>query len=250
MDVAQPYSIAYKWLKPGPHDFDFRVGGELFEAFPMTEIRGGDCDVRVHLERAETQLALDVTIEGYVVAACDRCLDDVRVPVDFQGQLLVRFSDEIREYDGEVIWLSPVESEVDLTQYIYESIVLSLPYQRVHPEGECDPVMLEKFRIVTDEEFARIEAQAETVAAGTLDEEEISKLAALRAKLEGDPSPGRVAAAKNKAGSGKSCKSGEAGGRKPSGRKEPTASASVPCGEVEARAEGTNDKGVAKKAKK
>lgn len=192
MDVAQTYSIAYKGLKPGPHDFDFKVGAELFEAFPATEIRGGDCDVRVHVERAETQLALDVTIEGYVVVACDRCLDDVRVPVDFQGRLLVKFSDEIREYDGEVMWLSPVESEVDLTQYIYESIVLALPYQRVHPEGECDPAMLEKFRIVSDEEFARIEAEAESGVPGALDEGELAKLSALKAKLEG----GRAAGAK------------------------------------------------------
>lgn len=244
MDVAQPYSIAYKGLKPGPHDFDFRVGGGVFEAFPVTEIRGGDCDVRVHVERAETQLALDVTIEGYVVVACDRCLDDVRVPVSYQGRLLVKFSDEIREYDGEVMWLSPVENEVDLTQYIYESIVLALPYQRVHPDGECDPAMLEKFRIVTGEEFARIEAEAETVAAGTLDEEELSKLAALKAKLEGDRAPGRSAAAKGASG-----REGKGGGRKTPQRTKPAASALGRGPEGVAHADGKVGTRVAKKAK-
>ena len=49
----------------------------------------------------------------------------------------------------------PGEDEVDLAQYIYESIVLSLPYQRVHPEGECDPEMLGRFRIVSDEDSLR-----------------------------------------------------------------------------------------------
>jgi uncharacterized metal-binding protein YceD (DUF177 family) len=47
---------------------------------------------------------------------------------------------------------------IDLEQYIYESIVLSLPLQRVHPEdvhGQplCNPAMLERFKIVTQEEF-------------------------------------------------------------------------------------------------
>lgn len=160
MDVTKGYSIAYKGLKNGTHDFAFKVGGALFEAFGSAEIKGGDCDVEVVLTKAETQLVADVTIRGGVVVACDRCLEDCRVPVDFEGRLVVKFSDEVREYDGEVLWLLPGEDEVDLAQYIYESIVLSLPYQRVHPEGECDPEMLRRFRIVSGEEFAEIEAGA------------------------------------------------------------------------------------------
>lgn len=128
-------------------------------------------------------LTADVRITGHVVVACDRCLEDCRIPIDFEGQLLVKFSDEPREYDGEVLWLLPGEDEVDLSQYIYESIVLSLPYQRVHPEGECDPEMLKRFRIVSDEEFSAIENRAEEHA---VPEGEWAKLAALRERMEAD----------------------------------------------------------------
>ena len=134
MDITKGYSIAYKGLKNGTHDFAFKVGGALFEAYGSAEIMGGDCDVEVKLDKSETQLVADVTIRGGVVVACDRCLEECRVPVDFEGRLLVKFSDEVREYDGEILWLLPGEDEVDLAQYIYESIVLSLPYQRVHPD--------------------------------------------------------------------------------------------------------------------
>ena len=183
VDIAKEYSIAYKGLKNGVHDFDFKVGRELFEAFGSTEIKDGACDVAVRLDRAETMLALDVKIEGGVVVACDRCLEDCRVPVRFDGRLLVKFSDEIREYDGEVLWLSPAETEVDLSKYIYESIVLSLPYQRVHPDGECDPDMLGRFQIVSDSEFAAIEAEA---GEGERPSGEWAKLAALRERMERD----------------------------------------------------------------
>lgn len=77
-----------------------------------------------------------------------------------------------------------MEDEVDLTQYIYESIVLALPYQRVHPDGECNPEMLERFRIVSDEEFGGIEARAE---AEGRNEGEWAKLAALKEQMEADP---------------------------------------------------------------
>lgn len=183
MEVAQGYSIAYKGLRNGTHEFHFEVGKPLFEAFESSEIKDGRCDVEVVLDRGESMLAADVRIEGHVVVPCDRCLEDCRIPIDFEGRLLVKFSDEPREYDGEVLWLLPGEDEVDLSQYIYESIVLSLPYQRVHPEGECDPEMLRRFRIVSDEEFSAIETRAEEHA---VPEGEWAKLAALRERMEAD----------------------------------------------------------------
>lgn len=182
MEVAQPYSIAFKGLKNGHHEFRFEVGKSLFEAFESTEIKDGACEVAVDMERSDAMLLLDIRITGHVVVACDRCLEDCRIPIDFRSSLPVRFSEQEHEYDGEVLWLVPGEDEVDLAQYIYESIVLSLPYQRVHPDGECDPDMLGRFRIVSGEEFATIEARAEGANAG-LREGERAKLAALRERM-------------------------------------------------------------------
>lgn len=190
MEVTKRYSIAYKGLKNGMHDFHFEVDGALFEAFDSTEIKGGACEVEVALQRAETMLTLDVAITGGVVVECDRCLEDCEVPIDFDGQLLVKFSNELQDYDGEVMWITPSTGEVELAQYIYESIVLSLPYQRVHPEQQCDPGMMERFRIVTGEEFAQIEAQAKP-------EEEQSgqwaELADLKRQMESNEPEGEAA---------------------------------------------------------
>ena len=188
MEVAQRYSIAYKGLKNGRHDFRFEVDESLFEAFGSTEIKDGRCEVSVGMDRSEAQLILDVQITGYVVVECDRCLEDCRVPIDFEGRLVVKFSDEVHEYDGEVMWMLPGEDQVELAQYIYESIVLSLPYQRVHPEGECNPEMLERFRIISDREFASIEAAAE--GEGERNEGEWAKLAALREQMEAEGTEG------------------------------------------------------------
>ena len=172
MEVAQRYSIAWKGLKNGRHDFRFEVDKALFEAFESTEIKDGRCEVSVGVDRSEKQLTLDVGITGHVVVECDRCLEDCRVPIDFEGQLVVKFSDEVHEYDGEVMWMLPGEDRVELAQYIYESIVLSLPYQRVHPEGEC----------------ASIEAAAE--GAGERGGGEWAKLAALRERMEAEGADG------------------------------------------------------------
>ena len=56
MEVAQRYSIAWKGLKNGRHDFRFEVDKALFEAFESTEIKDGRCEVSVGVDRSEKQL--------------------------------------------------------------------------------------------------------------------------------------------------------------------------------------------------
>lgn len=160
MERPNSYTIAFRGLKNGEHDFVFPIDGALFAAYENAEIRDGAGEVRVRLDRGERQLVLDVRINARVTVPCDRCLEDCTLPVSYEGRLAVKFSEEGGEYDGEVLWLYPGDTEVDLAQYVYESIVLSLPYRRVHPDGECDPAMLERFRIVSPQEFAAIEAEA------------------------------------------------------------------------------------------
>ena len=182
---VQNYSIVFQGLATGRHEFRFEVDKTLFEEFHSEEIKDGKCEVRVDLERGESHMQLDIRITGHVIVPCDRCLEDCSIPVEFEGQLPVRFSDETHEYDGEVMWLLPGENSIDLSQYIYESIVLSLPYQRVHPEGECDPDMLRRFRIVSEAEFASIEGEA---AHSEHTGDQWSKLAALRDRMAHDDS--------------------------------------------------------------
>ena len=150
MELEQKYSIAYKGLKNGLHEVDFDVDGALFKAYESKEIKDGRSKVHVDIDKSDTQLILDVTIDGHVVCECDRCLEDCTIPVHFDGRLTVFVSDHQGEYDGDYMWVSPDEEDINLMQYIYESIVLSLPYRRVHPDGECDPDMMVRFTPATD----------------------------------------------------------------------------------------------------
>lgn len=194
MDIFSKYSIAFKGLKTGRYHYDFQVDGEFFHAFEGSEIKDGDCRAEVDMHRAESMLTLDVKIRGAVTVECDRCLEDCSLPVDYSGELVVRFSDEIEEYDGEVMWINPGDGEVNLAQYIYESVELSLPYQRVHPDDEegrptCDPDMLGRFRIVSEEEFEAVERAAESSDMETIEQKlsegaGMEQLAELKRRLE------------------------------------------------------------------
>ena len=145
------YLIDYMSLSSGLHTFDFEVDGSLFAEMESNEIKGGDCKVHVCVNVSETKLDVNVMISGVVVVECDRCLEDCNMPIDYSGQLLVRFSDLQHDYDGDVMWIAKGD-QLSLKQYIYESIVISLPYRRVHEEGGCNPEMMARFTIMNDEE--------------------------------------------------------------------------------------------------
>lgn len=91
--------------------------------------------VSVELVKTERLLTLDFTIDGEAEVTCDRCLDEFMMPVHYAGTLQVRFSETEKESDGEVMWLSPNETELPLGQYIYESISLSPALPEDSPGG-------------------------------------------------------------------------------------------------------------------
>ncbi len=191
---AEGYIIDFKDLKIGEYHFDYHVGGSLFAHYEGCEVLDGDCNVAVTMARSETMLTLQVRIEGDVEVECDRCLDPCRVTIEFDAPLVIKFSDNeelMEEYDGEVMWLPSATGSVDLSHYIYESIILSLPYQRVHEEGECNPDMLAQFtpaREADEAESAEAnfdnedneEGEEESVSLPT---SELAKLMALKEKM-------------------------------------------------------------------
>ena len=198
MNTLTDYLIPYKGLKIGHYRYDFKVDDRLFGAFEGAEIQHGKANVHVEMDREANRLNLDVTIEGEVEVTCDRCLEKFDMPIQYEGALEVRFAENAPESDGEVMWIAPSESEVDVAQYIYESICLSLPYQRVHPtdaEGHsaCDPDMLARFSIVSEEELERRVSEESLPATHT----PWSGLDALKKNLEqtdaedNTPSPGK-----------------------------------------------------------
>lgn len=63
-----------------------------------------------------------------------------------EGEAYVKTAEE-EGTDEETIFVTEGSATVDVAQYVYESICLSIPPQRYHPndgESDCDPVMLKK----------------------------------------------------------------------------------------------------------
>ena len=149
------YNIPFRGLKEGKHRYDFRIEDKFFESFPEGEIQHGRLEAGIDLIKRSTGLEVDFNITGSVKVPCDRCLDEFIMPVDHQGKLFFEFGQESGEVTDELIMLSAADDELNVSQYIYEFINLSLPLQKVHPddfEGNslCNEDMLKRLNNGSD----------------------------------------------------------------------------------------------------
>ena len=74
-------------------------------------------------------------IEGNVNVTCDRCGEDFDMLVSVKRQLIVKTESHEHQEEEDMVSLSAGEGDFDAAPYIYQYVVLSLPMQRIHPQG-------------------------------------------------------------------------------------------------------------------
>ena len=144
--LQQDIVIPIKGLPLGESIFRFEIGEPFFQAFENSQIKDADCSVRVNVFRHQTLLDIVCEVTGFVVVECDRCLEDLTLKVDIDPRLTVGFGnvevDEDEAGDEDVLVADRSQSELNLNQFVYDYVCLSLPLVKVHPEGKCNPEML------------------------------------------------------------------------------------------------------------
>ncbi|HOT15612.1 MAG TPA: DUF177 domain-containing protein [Bacteroidales bacterium] len=143
MERSKRLIVNFKGLADGKHQFTFERKDDFFAAIEYSEFEKGEIDVKVILDKGFSNITLDVSIKGQVMVMCDRCLDPYYEKIKFDGTLYAKYDDAGTDADEEIILLGKNDFEIDITHYVYESVCLSLPYQRVHKKGACNEQMIE-----------------------------------------------------------------------------------------------------------
>jgi len=142
------FSIPFRGLGEGKHDFEFVADNSFFEHFDSAEIEKGRVNIHVELVRHSRFLELHFNLAGNVTVQCDRCLSPLSMGIEHRAVLYVRFGEKTMEQSDEIFILAESASELRLEQFIFEYIHLALPYRRIHPEKDghagCDPEMMKK----------------------------------------------------------------------------------------------------------
>ncbi|MDD2438024.1 MAG: DUF177 domain-containing protein [Massilibacteroides sp.] len=146
MGKFELYKIDLKNLSPGIHKYTYSLENKFFIDIDGTEVQKGKVNVDLSIKSSGTIFEMTFNIEGIVLVPCDRCLDDMEVPVMTQNRLVVKFGDEYAEESDEVVVIPFDEGAINLAWFIYEFIALTIPMKHVHAPGKCNKAMSSKLK--------------------------------------------------------------------------------------------------------
>ena len=141
------YIIQFVGLKLGKHSFDYKIEKKFFSFFEYDEFNDANVDVAVVLNKKTTLLELLFTISGTVNVNCDLTNEPFDQVINNTYELIIKFGNEFNDENEEILIIPHGEYEINIAQYIYEFIVLSIPSKLIHPgveDGTLKSDILEK----------------------------------------------------------------------------------------------------------
>ena len=149
MSKRGSYAVRISGLVEGDHNFSFELDKQFFALFEHSEISNGKVLAEVILEKKPGVFSLHFSLKGQAEVICDRCLERFMTDVSTSQTIFVKMGETTEEVEDDVLIIGRDDHEIEVGQYLYEFIILALPYQRVHPddaEGDstCNKDMLLK----------------------------------------------------------------------------------------------------------
>ena len=133
MNPLRSFIIPVKGLKIGVHEFSYILDHSFFKAVNAESEIQAELKVSLSFDKRPTMYILDISITGDYHNACDRCLENIAIPIEIEHQLYIKKG--LSEDEADVVYLEHFDDELDIARYLYEYAVISFPLTNVI---DCD----------------------------------------------------------------------------------------------------------------
>ena len=143
MSRRREFEIAFVGLKPGVHEFNYTISDKFFEAFQQQDFRNCLAHVKVLLDRKSSFILLKFEIGGKLQVTCDRCNSNLPLDLWDEFNLTVKLVEDPesmneQEDDPDMYYIAQGENHLDVSNWIYEFINLTLPMQKACEYDKMD----------------------------------------------------------------------------------------------------------------
>lgn len=166
MKPFKDYIIPFIGLKVGKHHFDYQIDNKFFEDFEYEDFNNVNVKTDLVFEKKTTLLEIHFEIEGIVNINCDLTNEPFNQEVKGDFDLVVKFGDDYNNEHEDILIIPHGEYEINVAQYIYELIILSVPAKRVHPgvlDGSLKSDILDKLEELSPKGLDEKEETSEAI---------------------------------------------------------------------------------------
>ncbi len=156
MSRRRAFEIAFVGLKPGIHEFVYEIDDKFFIEKEVTDFTNCYAKIKLQLDKKSSFMLLKFEIGGKADVICDRCNNTLAVDLWDEFNMVVKMVDNPEEMneqedDPDIYFISRTESHLNLNDWIYEFVSLSIPMQKMCTEEEfggpkCNKEVLEKLK--------------------------------------------------------------------------------------------------------
>jgi len=162
MSRRREYEIAFVGLKPGIHEYNYIIKDKFFETFNPPDFRNCNASVKLTLDKKSSFMQLKFEIGGLVEVTCDRCNSNLPFDLWDEFNITVKMAEEPelmnqQEDDPDMYYIAQGDSHIDVANWIYEFINLSMPMQKActfeKMDGpHCNPSAKQLLKMLEPEE--------------------------------------------------------------------------------------------------
>ena len=141
------FILSFAGLKQGKHQFKYEIDNAFFENFGFDEFNSSSMTIDAQLDKRNTIMDLFLTATGSVNVNCDVTNEPFDLDIDTSMDLVIKFGEAFNDDNEELLILSHGDYEFNISQYVYEMLVLSIPHKLVHPgveDGSLESDVLDK----------------------------------------------------------------------------------------------------------
>ncbi len=152
MKHNREFEIAWQGLKPGAHTYVYDINDRFMQEREADEnFANWSARITLLFDKHENFFMLRFDVDGKVTVACDRCGDDFELRLWDEFNLIIKLMGEDAEDiedEVDVIFIPRSETVIDISNWLYEFMLLSVPLQRIHPDiapgtPGCNPQALD-----------------------------------------------------------------------------------------------------------
>ncbi len=141
MGKFSEFKLPLKSIPAGTQEFSYHLDKAFFVNMEDADVRDADVDVHLTVTHKNDVYDLVFHLTGTVTVACDRCLDNLELPVDTTYQVAVKYGDDYRDDADGMIEIPESDNFLNVAYMIHDTAALAIPIKHVHPLGKCNRAM-------------------------------------------------------------------------------------------------------------
>ena len=135
------YKLMLKSMPKGVNEFVYKLGKQFFVNMENNDVRDANLTVDLAVNNTGDFYDLTFAVEGEVTVLCDRCLDDLVLPIETSYHVVVKYGENYNDSSDELLESPESDNYLNVAYMIYDTVMLAIPIKHVHPMGKCNRAM-------------------------------------------------------------------------------------------------------------